>query len=71
MGGAETLRQLRQIDPDVLVIGSSGYDESNAAIQFGAGAAAYLQKPYRARFLTLKVWRVLEQRIARGESESL
>ncbi|HEY7391125.1 MAG TPA: ATP-binding protein [Bryobacteraceae bacterium] len=69
MGGAETLRQLRQIDPDALVIGSSGYDESNAAIQFGAGTAAHLQKPYRARFLIQKVWQVLE-RSARSKSES-
>ncbi len=70
-GGAETLRQMLQIDPDALVIGSSGYGESDAAIQFGAGAAGYLQKPYRAGFLAHKVSQMLEQRRSRDKSEGL
>jgi signal transduction histidine kinase/ActR/RegA family two-component response regulator len=71
MGGAETLRQLLQTDPDVLVIGSSGHDQTGAAIQFGTGAAAYLQKPYQARMLRDQVSQLLKQRGGRGTGGSL
>jgi CheY-like chemotaxis protein len=45
MGGAETWRRLRKIAPDVLVIGSSGYDETKAASHFGAGVAVSSRNP--------------------------
>lgn len=67
MGGAETLLHLRKIDPDVLVIGSSGYDETKAAARFGMGVVAFLQKPYRADVLTHKVAEVLQRVAQRSE----
>jgi len=49
MGGEETFRQLRVIDPDVRVLLSSGYNEQEATRRFaGKGLAGFLQKPYRA-----------------------
>ena len=47
MTGEETLRKLRAIDPDVTVILSSGFNETDATRHFeGRGLAGFLQKPY-------------------------
>jgi PAS domain S-box-containing protein len=47
MGGEEAFRLLSQVDPDVPVILSSGYDQSEAAGRFsGRKPASFLQKPY-------------------------
>ena len=47
MSGAETFRHLRAVRPDVKVILSSGYDESETMRRFNAtGLAGFLQKPY-------------------------
>jgi DNA-binding NarL/FixJ family response regulator len=47
MGGEEALALLNQINPDVPVVLSSGFDETEAARRFaGIKAARFLQKPY-------------------------
>ncbi|HYA15659.1 MAG TPA: ATP-binding protein, partial [Syntrophales bacterium] len=47
MGGEETVRRLREIDPDVKTIVSSGYsDDSIIADYQSHGFSAYLKKPY-------------------------
>jgi PAS domain S-box-containing protein len=52
MGGAETFRRLRAIDPDVRVVLSSGYNEQEASEHFGQGRlVGFVQKPYRPRAL--------------------
>jgi signal transduction histidine kinase/CheY-like chemotaxis protein len=55
MGGDEVLRELRALDPQVRVVLSSGFSESDAAFQFGgedaAWTAGFLQKPYEIRVL--------------------
>ena len=61
MGGAETLRGLRRINPEVVVIASSGYDERDASRHFGSGIAAFLKKPYAAAALRQKVSMLLEK----------
>jgi DNA-binding NtrC family response regulator len=56
LSGAETFRQLKEIDPDVKVILSSGYDEAEATRLFvGKGLAGFLQKPYNLTSLIDKV----------------
>src|SRR5579871_4632853 len=70
MGGAETLQRLRALDPNVPVVGSSGYDELNATSQFGAGVTAFLQKPFRTQALIRKIAAVLQNRAPRGHEES-
>jgi two-component system cell cycle sensor histidine kinase/response regulator CckA len=56
MGGVETLRQLRTICPDVCVILSSGYSETQAIQRFaGRGIAGFLQKPYTPVQLAAKI----------------
>jgi len=47
MNGEECFRELRRIDPDVVVILSSGYNEQDATNRFvGKGLAGFIQKPY-------------------------
>jgi CheY-like chemotaxis protein len=59
--GEETCRRLRELDPDVPVILSSGYDPDEARGRFGAGApAGFIQKPYRPEQLLAEIERCLE-----------
>jgi PAS domain S-box-containing protein len=52
MGGEETFKRLKEIDPDVRAIVSSGYDNDEMARQFlDAGFCGYLTKPYRVNEL--------------------
>ena len=49
--GREVALRIAEIAPDVPVIGSSGYSERDALHRFGAGLAAFLQKPYSTQRL--------------------
>jgi PAS domain S-box-containing protein len=60
MGGAETLRRMRSLRPEVTVIASSGYSEAEAMEQFGDGLAGFLQKPYPVKQLAAKVHSLLQ-----------
>ncbi|WP_143144883.1 hybrid sensor histidine kinase/response regulator [Mariprofundus micogutta] len=56
MNGEECFRQLRQIDPDVCVLLSSGYNEQEATSRFaGKGLAGFIQKPYTPQQLSEKI----------------
>jgi two-component system, chemotaxis family, CheB/CheR fusion protein len=49
LSGEETLRNLQSIRPDVRVVLTSGYHESEAIRRFtGKGLAGFIQKPYTA-----------------------
>ncbi len=62
MGGEETLRHMKTINPQVKVILSSGYNEVEAVQRFtGKGLAGFLQKPYTATALAEKVRSVMEE----------
>lgn len=61
MGGEETLRQLRVLNPGVRVVLSSGYNEEEAVQRFtGKGLAGFLQKPYTSTALAEKMHDLLE-----------
>jgi CheY-like chemotaxis protein len=48
MDGEQCFRELRQMNPDVRVIMSSGYNEQEVTQKFaGKGLAGFVQKPYR------------------------
>jgi signal transduction histidine kinase len=52
MGGEETLRKLKEIDPDAKVIVSSGYSDDPVISDYRSyGFAAFLNKPYRTKEL--------------------
>ena len=56
MGGEEAFRELRQINPQVQVILSSGYNEQDATNRFvGKGLAGFVQKPFDAKTLLSKL----------------
>jgi PAS domain S-box-containing protein len=60
MGGEEALRELRKIRPDVKVVISSGYGESEALKSFqGRGFAGFIQKPYTPAQLAEQIARAL------------
>jgi DNA-binding NtrC family response regulator len=47
MSGTETYEKLRELDTDVRIILSSGYDEKVSTLNFEAdGALVFLRKPY-------------------------
>ncbi|MEZ6184346.1 MAG: response regulator [Planctomycetota bacterium] len=61
MDGYETFRALRELDPDVRVVLSSGYTEQDATHRFvGRGLAGFIQKPYRLDTLEKILRRILE-----------
>ena len=56
LNGEETLMRLREIDPAVRVMLSSGYSEHEVAKRFLPSAfATFIQKPYTGRYLAEKV----------------
>jgi two-component system cell cycle sensor histidine kinase/response regulator CckA len=60
ISGEETFRRLREIDPGVPVILSSGYDHDEARGRFGKGTpAGFIQKPYRPEELMAEISRCL------------
>ena len=60
MGGAATFQQLKEIDPGVRVLLSSGYSLDGEAQQvMAAGARGFIQKPYRLAVLSHKVAEIL------------
>ncbi len=62
MTGAQVLRELRTVRPDIPILLSSGYTEEEAVLQFQEnGTAGFLQKPYRGSQLRAKLQEVLQQ----------
>ena len=61
MGGEETFRRLRALDPSARILVSSGYAvEGKPGNLLAEGAAGFLQKPYRLANLAASVRRALE-----------
>jgi CheY-like chemotaxis protein len=61
MGGEETLRHLKEIAPQLPVILSSGFDESEVTRRFSrVKPAAFLQKPFTSQRLLSAVAGVLK-----------
>lgn len=55
MGGPETLVELQKIRPDIKVIISSGYDETETLLLFrGYSVCGLIQKPYTTKRLMEK-----------------
>jgi PAS domain S-box-containing protein len=62
MGGKETFRRLKEMDPGLKVIVSSGFSRHGQAQDLlEAGADAFVQKPYRAEDLAAVVRRTLDE----------
>jgi len=60
MGGKEAVTRLRDIDPDICAIVSSGYSDDPVMAEFADyGFAAVLRKPYKITELSEVLWSVL------------
>jgi two-component system, cell cycle sensor histidine kinase and response regulator CckA len=60
MDGAEALRELRRLQPDLRAIICSGYDEQRASSHLkGLGTVTFLQKPYQIADLADKLQALL------------
>jgi CheY-like chemotaxis protein len=60
MDGAEALRELRRLQPDLRVIICSGYDEQRVGSELkGLGAVSFVQKPYQIADLSDKLHALL------------
>ena len=60
LSGEETFHELRGINPQVRVVLSSGYSQTEAARRFvNQPVAGFLQKPYDVEMLIAEVWRHL------------
>jgi signal transduction histidine kinase len=60
LNGIETLTRLRQIDPEVRVILSSGYSQQQIAKEVAVnGRTGFLAKPYDLDALVNKIWQYL------------
>ena len=62
MTGAQVLPLLREIDSEVPVIVSTGYDQAEAGRQLGETAVDFLQKPYTGFQLVEGIRAVLRSR---------
>ncbi len=61
MNGGEAFRALRELDPELKVILTSGFDEESC-LEGGERPSAFLQKPYRFRQLRHVVAQVLQRK---------
>lgn len=62
MDGEQALACLRELDPEVRVLLSSGYDEREVTQRFeDQNLAGFMQKPYRAGALIRKVFELLQE----------
>jgi len=60
MNGVDTLHKLRQINPEVRVILSSGYSQQQIAPEVMVnGRTGFLAKPYNVETLVSKIWQYL------------
>ena len=65
LNGEETFRALREIDPDVRVVLTSGFNEQETVAHFvGKGLAGFLQKPYRMSDLLNAIEKSLEDTLS-------
>ena len=60
MGGGETYDKLKEINPDIKVLLSSGYSINGQAKDIlERGCDGFIQKPYNIGKLSKKIWEVL------------
>ena len=62
MGGGETYDRLKQMDPEIKVLLSSGYSlDGRATDILNRGCNGFIQKPFNLKALSCKVREILDQ----------
>ncbi len=63
MGGVETIKILKRIDPEVTAIASSGYfDNSSISNYRSEGFAGYIAKPYKIHDLNMLIKKIIKEK---------
>lgn len=62
MDGATAIGHLRELDPDVRIVASSGLSSGGISLAAGAGAVLFIPKPYTAEVLLRAVGAAVGQR---------
>ena len=71
MSGDQAFRHLRAIRPDIPIMVSSGYSESQVMRYFsGSRVSAFIQKPYTSNKLISNISAVLDRQPAAMPSKS-
>jgi two-component system, cell cycle sensor histidine kinase and response regulator CckA len=61
MGGAELMRRLSALDPDIKILLSSGYTYSDQTIEdYNQGRCGFIQKPFTLHLLSATIRRLLD-----------
>ncbi|MFH1808601.1 MAG: sigma-54 dependent transcriptional regulator [Pseudomonadota bacterium] len=72
VGGIEVLQQIRDQDPDAVVMIMTGYGTVEAAVEaMKRGAFDFIQKPFPPEVVRLKIEAALSLRLARRERERM
>jgi CheY-like chemotaxis protein len=67
MGGGETYDNLKQINPEIKVLLSSGYSISGQAAEIlERGCDGFIQKPFKLRQLSIKIREILDKATTRS-----
>jgi CheY-like chemotaxis protein len=62
MGGGETYDRLKEMDPDVKVLLSSGYSLDGQATEIlNRGCDGFIQKPFSIKALSQKLRQIIDQ----------
>jgi CheY-like chemotaxis protein len=62
MGGGETYDRLKEINPDIKVLLSSGYSINGEATEIlERGCNGFIQKPYKSKKLSQKIREILDK----------
>jgi DNA-binding NtrC family response regulator len=71
MGGGETFDKLKELDPDVAVLLSSGYSlNGDAADVIAKGCRGFIQKPFGLDQLSEQLRRILDERCDKDQGTS-
>ena len=63
MGGSEAYDRMKEINPNIKVLLSSGYSiDGEAAEILERGCNGFIQKPFRMNDLSEKIWEILDER---------
>jgi len=62
MGGGDTYDKLKDVNPDIKVLLSSGYSINGQASRIlSRGCDGFIQKPFDIKILSLEIRKILEQ----------
>ena len=72
MGGSDSYDKLKEMNPDIKVLLSSGYSIDGQATEIlDRGCKGFIQKPFNMKQLSQKMREILEVEISENEDEEI